>query len=162
MLEFAESEAAVVGILAHELSHIDRGHQLDGLRRQKLARETLASRRASLREFMSAGKLFTLQFMQPFHPEQETEADSDAVQWMAEAGYDPMELANFFLRMHQRKPNRNRSLPRFLQSHPYDIVRFEAVRKAMGELAVDKRASLYVGKENLKKRIPKRERRFPE
>ncbi len=100
--------------------------------------------------------------MQPFHPEQETAADSDAVRWMAEAGYDPMELAKFFLRMHQRNPNRNRSLPGFLRSHPYDINRFEAVRQATREMAVEKRASLYVGKDNLRNRITKRKRRFPE
>ena len=160
MLEFAESEAAVVGVLAHELAHIDRGHQLDGLRRQKLAQSTFSPGTTSPRAFVSAGKLFVSQFMQPFHPEQETEADADAVRWMLQEGYDPMEMAGLFLRMHQRAPERNRR-PKFLQTHPVHQDRFLAVRESVRDAGKSK-VGLYVGRENLEKRIPKHRQQFPE
>ena len=38
LVEFAQSEAALVGVLAHELSHIDHGHQLRQARAMKLAK----------------------------------------------------------------------------------------------------------------------------
>ncbi len=162
MLEFSESEAAVVGVLGHELSHIDRGHLLNGLRRQKLAQQTFSSGRVSPREFMSTAKLWTAQFTQPFHPEQETEADEDAIRWMVAAGYDPLEMAKFFQRMHDRDPRQGRFLPRFLQTHPFPLERFNAVNHLADALTAKTGGNLYVGRENLKRRLPKNKQRFPE
>ena len=44
MLEFAQNEAALVGVIGHELSHIDHGHQLADLWWIKLAQQTYSSR----------------------------------------------------------------------------------------------------------------------
>ena len=42
LLDQADSEAALVGIVGHELSHLDRGHLLLPLRRIKLAQQTFS------------------------------------------------------------------------------------------------------------------------
>jgi predicted Zn-dependent protease len=161
LIEFAESEAALVGIVAHELSHIDRGHQLDSLRRTKLAQHTLLTGDVTPQQFLTAGRLFVSQFMRPFRPEQETEADSDAARWTFNAGYDPMEMATMFQRLHQRDQNRRQPLLDFLRSHPYHIDRFHAVKKLSGEMQADRPAhDLYVGNRNLRIRMPRSKQRF--
>ena len=42
LIDFAQSEAALIGVLAHELSHIDRGHLLRTARGVKLAQDASA------------------------------------------------------------------------------------------------------------------------
>lgn len=160
MLEFAQNEATVVGILAHELSHIDRGHQLDALRRQKLAQSALSSQQFDMRKFMSTGKLFISQFTRPFRPEQESQADSDAARWTYQAGYDPMQLARFFLRMNAENPQTATGLPGFLRSHPFNTDRFQAIEAQTERMLGKDPVELYVGVENWKRRIPKSKRVF--
>ena len=44
MLECAQNEAALVGVLGHELSHVDHGHQLRYLKSMKLSQSTFGTR----------------------------------------------------------------------------------------------------------------------
>lgn len=57
LLASAESEAALVSIVGHELSHLDRGHQLRRARSVKLAEQTFAGKRGGFNPdtFLSAG-----------------------------------------------------------------------------------------------------------
>ncbi len=163
LLDYAPSEAAIVGVLGHELSHIDRGHLLDGVRRMKLARNTFSSGKLSPQEFMTAGKIMISQFARPFRPEQETEADLDAARWVLQSGYDPMEMAKLFLQWHARDGGGQLPLPSFFRTHPYHRDRYEAVRELSVQLndAKPERA-LYVGKQNLLDRVPRSKKRYPE
>ena len=164
MLDFAESEAALVGVLAHELSHIDRGHQLDRYRRTTVAQQGFTSGRFSLTEMFSRGRVMMTLFTRPFRPEQESEADADATRWTLEAGYDPLEFARLFDRWAMRDGNRPAAAMSFLQSHPPHRERLAAVSRLAADEArrrgVDL-GDLYVGRENLTQRIPRHQRRFP-
>ena len=163
MIEFAKSEAALVGVLAHELSHIDRGHQLDKLRRFKLAQDTFTSSNRSFAEWMTSGTAFVKMFAKPFQPSQEAEADLDAANWMFQAGYDPGEMAELFHRLHQRDPEQVVPLPGFLRSHPYHAERYEVVKQfAIRMQAAGNGDKLYVGRKNLRLRIPRSAKRFAE
>jgi predicted Zn-dependent protease len=160
-IEFAESEAALVGILAHELSHIDRQHQLRGPRSQKLAEETFASRQAGLAELMARGQLLAKELSRPFRPEQEVEADQDAVHWTFEAGYDPMEMARLFRQLDKRDGGNRLPMPGFLRSHPYPAERFADAKELCERLRAERpKQSLYVGRANIRKLVSRRERRF--
>jgi predicted Zn-dependent protease len=161
LLEFAESEAAVAGVLAHELSHIDRGHQLELLRRLKLAQQTITSGNFQPDAWFQTGKLLASQFARPFRPEQETEADADAVNWLVASRYDPTELARLFQQMQGRDQPPN-SLPSFLRTHPSPADREGAVRRQMLQLIGGNPDPLYRGRENLRRRVPRHQRRFAE
>jgi predicted Zn-dependent protease len=163
LLDFAESEAAIVGVLAHELSHIDRGHQLELPRRLRLAEQTFTATPAQAEDWLETGKLFASYFARPFRPEQEIEADADAVKWMVESGYDAWELAHLFAKWQQRDGAKAAMRPTFLRTHPLHVERRDAVRREMEQAVGNRRAmSLYRGRENLKRRITRREREFRE
>ena len=97
MLEFAQWEAALVGVFVHELSDINRGHQLEPLRSFLAAQNSWKS--GSLDDLMAGGRFMMNAFARPFRPEQETQADRDAVRWMMKLGYHPDALADLFERL---------------------------------------------------------------
>jgi predicted Zn-dependent protease len=161
LLDFAQSEAALIGVLAHELSHIDRGHQLRMVRSTKLAQGMRTSRNS--RTNTVNGMLLAKQFARPFRPEDEADADLDAAQWIFEIGYDPMEMAGLFRRLAQRDPTESIPMFGFLRTHPYHAERYEAVKQLATQLrAANPDTELYVGGENLRKRIPRRIEQFPD
>jgi predicted Zn-dependent protease len=163
MLETAPSEAAVVGILGHELSHLDRGHLLADLRRVRLAEETFSGGPdpQSPGEFFDAGTLLARLWTRPFRPEHEAEADRDGARWAYQAGYDPRELAALFLRARDRSKGPRLAMPWFLQSHPPLEERHQAVMAEYRQLQQQNpNAAPYVGEENLRTRTARSRREF--
>ncbi len=164
MLELAETEAALAGVLAHELSHIDRGHQLDRYRRLAVAQEGFQRAQFSLAEMFSRGRLLINTYARPFRPEQESEADADAARWTLRSGYSPLEFARLFDRFANRPGGRNVRVADFWRSHPPHHQRFAAVADVAVTEAGQRGivlAELCVGRENLQQRIPRHEKVFP-
>ena len=160
LLESAGSEAALVGIVGHELAHLDRGHVLDRARRMKLAQQTFSGqiRGMSLGEFFSLGTTSLKMWTRPFQPEDELEADRDGARFAYRAGYDPREMARLLLEIRQRQGGQPVPLPSFLESHPAPGDRHKAVMEVYEELhRKDPKQGLYVGKENLRQRVARKE-----
>ncbi|MHB8863814.1 MAG: M48 family metallopeptidase [Pirellulaceae bacterium] len=165
MLECAQNEAALVGVLGHELSHVDHGHQLRYLKSMKLSQRTFASGGApgNFPSMMNNVMLLTKSFARPFRPEEEAEADQDGATWAYRAGYDPREFAKLFLRFPQQEGDRNEKIPSFFRSHPFHRERYEAVLRRYHELMEDEpRADLYIGTQNLTERVPRSKQEFDE
>jgi len=165
MLNAAQSEAAIVAVLGHELSHIDRGHQLRHLKSMKLAQQTFAGRNGAVNfEQMMGNTMFIAQsFARPFRPEHESEADSDGVAWAYRKGYDPIEFAKLFLRWGRRDDGRSQNLPAFFRTHPYHRDRYDAVVAQLKELKrTDPRDDLYIGQKNLIELVPRSKRKYDE
>lgn len=156
MLELAGNEAALVGVLGHELSHLDREHQLYDAKRMKLAQKTFnGAGTASPDQFLRNGMMLLRSFSRPFRPEDESDADADGVQWAYKAGYDPREMARLFLRMSERNRFAD-TAPAFLRTHPYSVDRYQAALDLYEQLqAGDPREDLYIGVKNLAERVPK-------
>jgi predicted Zn-dependent protease len=151
LIDSAGSEGALVGVLAHELSHLDRGHQLLPLKQSKTMAQGF-----DWRQLQSMAAI-----MKPFHPELEQEADNDAFRWMVAAGYDPRELAHLLESWDQQQNSQAPwidVIPGFVKSHP------DAGRRAKSLIekysALPNQADLYIGHENLKRRIPRDKQRF--
>ena len=135
LLDDAQSEAALIGVLGHELSHIDHGHQLQLLRRMKVAEQTFAGGGSfDPRRFLQNGTLLLRAFSRPFRPEDEVQADRDAAVWAFRLGYDPREFAELFRRWVERRPPGDELLPAFLRSHPAPSDRQRAVLQVLEEL----------------------------
>lgn len=163
LLETAQSEAALIAVVGHELSHLDRGHQLQRLRRMKLAQRTFSGKAggATPEEFFRAGTAVVQIWTRPFRPEAEAEADRDGATWAYRAGYDPRELAALLLRMRRRDAAAGAPMPWFLKSHPDPLSRHREVTAVYERLQQENpRESLYVGRENLRRRIPRSKREF--
>lgn len=169
LMEFAGSEAALVGVVGHELSHLDRGHQLHDLRRFEAAKQRFAKADAGHPAALLAdGMHFARGFARPFRPEEESEADRDAVAWMLGAGYDPKSLAELFRRWERRERQRGEEPPAvldFLRSHPPHAARHADVLAEAARLTappLPDPGPFYVGVRNLRERVTRDERRFPE
>jgi len=157
MIDFAGSEAALVGVVGHELSHLDHGHQLRDLRRWKFAQQTFSvGQDFSPEQFLKSGTLLMKSFMRPFRPEDESEADRDGATWAYNAGYDPRAIADLFSRMAERARAGDAFAPAFLRTHPYSDDRRRDVLKRHAELvAAEPRGDLFIGVENLRTRTPR-------
>lgn len=165
ILQFAENEAALIGIVGHELSHLDHGHQLLDVKRMKLA-EQMAQKGGqsfSPEQFLNNGTTLMRLWSRPFRPEDESQADRDGVTWAYQAGYDPSEMARLFLRLNERHPDGRGFVPAFFRTHPFNRDRHEAAMARFDELQKDEpREDLYIGTENLRRRIPRAKQAFAE
>lgn len=158
LLEYAESEAALIGIVGHELSHLDRKHQLKPLQQQKLAQQKMQQMgnqgMFDPQDFFNFGKQAFGSF-HPFHPDEEAEADLDAVRWMYQLGYQPAELGRLFRRLSTGNRPGADFIPSFLRTHPTFPERSEKVAQETNRLQqANPRADLVIGREELIKRTP--------
>jgi predicted Zn-dependent protease len=165
LLDSAGSEAALVGILGHELAHLDRGHVLQRAKRMKLAQQTFSGgmRGMTMADFFNATATSLRMWTRPFQPEDEAEADSDGARMAYRAGYDPREMARLFLELKDQQGAQPSPVPTFLQSHPAPADRHKAIMDLYEELqSKEPKPGLYIGAENLKRRTPRSVRAFRE
>lgn len=135
LIEFCENEAALLGVVGHELSHLDRGHQLLPLRRSKLAEKTFSGQGGfDPRKMMQNFSVLSETWMRPFRPEDETVADEDGATWVYQTGYDPRELAKLFLRIKETRKRGDSEVPAFLRTHPFDEDRYRSIVNRYEEL----------------------------
>lgn len=154
LVDTAESEAALIGVVAHELSHLDHGHQLLELKQAKLFNQT-TDLNQQINRFISSARWF--------HPEFETQADEDAVRWMLALSYDPRELAHLLDRWDQRQNQKLPwldAIPSLIRSHPDAGRRSQQILTLMEKVPAAK--LLYVGRKNLQQRVARVQRRYPE
>jgi predicted Zn-dependent protease len=165
LLSFAESEAALVGIVGHELSHLDRGHLLLPLKRARVVERSIDQGAAGFdpQKFFTQGTTMMRLMSRPFRPEDEAEADRDGAAWAYRAGYDLREMAALFSRLHARDNNPKVPFASFFRTHPYSDDRSAAILAQYDDMQkADPRDGLYRGKKNLAQRIPKSQQEFPE
>lgn len=163
LLERAGSEAALIGVVGHELSHLDREHLLKRTRQLKLAEQRLSTqgKQFSFEKMVTAGTTFTRLWTRPFRPEDEAQADEDGATWAYQLGYDPRAMAELYSRLHQRRPLAKDFLPSFLQTHPAFDTRAQTLQDLYTKLQQEQpQERLYLGTENLRRRIPRSAQRL--
>lgn len=157
LLKFVANEAALVGILGHELSHLDRQHQLEQFKNSLMAQQKLNGGVNNHMHFAGFSQLMMKSFMTPYALDREKEADLDGCKWAFQAGYDPHELAEVFRRLSVRDQDRQIPMPSLFRSHPYHIDRFLTISDESKKLIqTDPAKHLIKGRENLLKRRPHR------
>jgi predicted Zn-dependent protease len=141
LVENVRSEAELAGVLAHEIAHVALRHGTEqaskayaaqaglGLLGRLLGRE--GERDRQIVETVGGLGLSTV-FLK-FGRDAENEADRVGVRMMADAGYDPVELARFFELLQSQQRRDPGAVERFLSSHPSPGDRVERVRAAAGE-----------------------------
>jgi predicted Zn-dependent protease len=129
LLELAESEDEVAGVLGHEIAHVIRRH---AAARQEVARTAvnpmmlpgivlgtvLGSRvgEATTEPF----RAFSAPYVAAYSRDQERDADRHGLKLAAAAGYDPHGLGRFLKRLYRFERERfgHSRLPSFMDSHP--------------------------------------------
>ncbi|HEV2911856.1 MAG TPA: M48 family metallopeptidase [Pyrinomonadaceae bacterium] len=143
-LAAAKNEGELAGVIAHEISHVALRHGTNQASKAYVAQRgidilrTIAGGSRNAEEVITAigGTGANMVFLK-FGRTAETQADLEGVHIMAEAGYDPHDMANFFKTLQQRSGQR---VPEFLSDHPDPGNRIATISKEMESLRINQNA----------------------
>jgi Zn-dependent protease with chaperone function len=142
LIETAENEGQLAGVIAHEISHVALRHgTAQAAKAQKYQVGSVAAQILGAVIGGGAGQVvggvgqlgIGAAFLR-FSRDYERQADTLGAQIMARAGYDPRELANMFRILEQQG---GRGGPEWMSSHPNPGNRFEAINREAAALRVD-------------------------
>lgn len=135
----AENEAQLAGVIAHEMSHIVLRHPTNQASKRNLVAlpALLAGALAGhslLGQLAQIGVAFTANSaLLKFSRTDEAEADYNGVLILADAGYNPREMARFF-EILESKTGRGDGLSEFLSDHPNPGNRVAAIDDEIRDL----------------------------
>lgn len=138
MIEAARSEGEMAGVMAHEISHVALRHgTAQATKGQKYSiLGGIAGIAGTILGGPGIGQLAQAPFavyLLKFSREYETEADVLGAQIMAQAGYDPRDLANMFRTIEQQGGGRGG----FLSAHPSASDRYARINREAQYLRVN-------------------------
>jgi beta-barrel assembly-enhancing protease len=132
----AHDEGELAGVMAHEISHIALRHPTNQVSKAYIAQKGLhmIGRGGEVGQILEqlGGAGANLLFLK-FGRTAESQADLEGVRIMAEAGYDPRDMANFFKTIEAEGGER---VPQFLSDHPDPGNRVEAINNELSSLHV--------------------------
>ncbi|HYJ92245.1 MAG TPA: M48 family metalloprotease, partial [Pyrinomonadaceae bacterium] len=140
MIQAARNEGEMAGVMAHEISHValrhataqatkqgSAGHQL-GMLGMILGGAVLGGQAGA-----ELGAVGAQAWMTKYSREYESQADMLGAEIMANAGYDPHDLANVFRTIEQQGGSRG---PQWLSDHPNPGNRYDAINREAEYLKV--------------------------
>ena len=141
LIEAARNEGEMAGVIAHEISHVALRHgTAQAAKAQKY--QTGAAVVGILGAILGGvgnvagqvGQMGIGAYFLKFSREYEKQADLLGAQIMANAGYDPHDLANMFRTLEQKQGGGG---PQWMSSHPNPGNRFEYINREADLLRVD-------------------------
>lgn len=121
ILSHMNSEAAMVGILGHEIGHITARHSVQQISRAQLAGIGMGVGMIFVPEVRPYGDLIQtglgVLFMK-FSRDDERESDTLGVRYSLTAGYDAVEMASFFDVLQRLGEKSGQSIPSWMSTHP--------------------------------------------
>ncbi|HEY1341874.1 MAG TPA: M48 family metallopeptidase [Bryobacteraceae bacterium] len=136
LIQSLDNEAQLAGAMAHEMSHVILRHGTHEASKANMLEIplALASMVIGNRSFLGQVAKYGLNlgansFILKFSRDAESEADAMGAHLMAEAGYDPIELARFFRKLQEAGGQGNTRLAQFLSDHPNPGNRVRAIEE---------------------------------
>jgi Zn-dependent protease with chaperone function len=143
MIEAAKNEGEMAGVMAHEISHVALRHATAQATKQSSFKNQLGVIGLVLGGAVLGGQtgaqlgmLGAQAWLTKYSREYETQADILGSQIMADAGYDPRDLANMF-RTIQAESSGGRA-PEWLSSHPDPGNRYSNINREASMLNVSR------------------------
>jgi beta-barrel assembly-enhancing protease len=142
LFEAARSEAELAGVLAHEMSHVALRHGTHQASKAYLSQAglgilggLLGKNGGNTSKIMNAvgGLGLNVAFLK-FGRDDEYQADQLGAEIMAEAGYNPVAMANFFELLRSEQGRDPGKLEQFLSDHPPAADREARIRDQAGSL----------------------------
>lgn len=120
VIQIAEDEGELLGILAHEIGHIVARHGAKQIVKQQWVSITITSAMAAYPNYYAylAANLFGELGFLKMSRDDEREADRIGFQLMIDAGYDPRYMISMFERLKERYKDDPGSLEKLFQTHP--------------------------------------------
>jgi hypothetical protein len=146
MIESANTEGEVAGVMAHEMSHValrhgtaqassGQGAQIGGILGQ-IAGAIIGGTAGSI--ISTGSQVAAGAYITKYSRSYESQADILGAQMLARAGYDPREMANMFKTLEAEGGSRG---PEWLSSHPNPGNRYNAILKEAASLQVQGNAN---------------------
>jgi len=134
MIEAAKTEGEMAGVMAHEISHVALRHGTAQATQQSNPINQVLGIGAILGGAILGGQtgaaigqqIYAGLLVYPYSREYETQSDILGAQILANAGYDPMDLANMFKTIEKESGGGG---PEFLSSHPSPQNRYENINR---------------------------------
>lgn len=143
MLPLANNDAMVAAVMGHETGHVTARHAAERVSQTLAAQGALLAaqlyfsgemdRNTQRLIFAALGAGVTYGVLMPFSRQHEYEADQLGLRYMAEAGYDPREKADFWRSMMQASAARSRPYE-FLSTHPADDKRLAEIEAQLPQV----------------------------
>ncbi|HWR17471.1 MAG TPA: M48 family metallopeptidase [Terriglobales bacterium] len=138
-IQAADNEAQLAGVIAHEMSHVYYRHSTNQASKQMMAQVPLAilggmlgngvmGQVARLGLSFGVGSVFL-----KYSRSAESQADAVGARILYNAGYNPVEMANFFRKLEQESGGGGAAGPQFLSDHPNPGNRVTAVSKEVSQ-----------------------------
>ena len=141
MIEAARNEGEMAGVMAHELTHVALRHGTAQATKMSNPLNQILGIGAVLGGAVlggqggaQLGQIFAQGYFTRFSREYETQADTLGAQIMANAGYDPRDLANMFKTIEAQSGGGGS--PEFLSSHPSPANRYANIEREAAMLRV--------------------------
>jgi predicted Zn-dependent protease len=145
LLALAGNEAELASVLAHEIGHITARHAAQ--RHQRAQQKPAAASTTGVGELAPGQD--PAAYVQGYSREQEMEADTLGIRYLARAGYDPAAMSTFLARLDAQArleaalmglPSDQADQMSFTATHPRTIDRVQAAQLRAGELGATPRA----------------------
>jgi beta-barrel assembly-enhancing protease len=141
----AKNEGELAGVMAHEITHVALRHGTNQASKAYIAQKGLGAiseifggRDSDLGQVVgSIGGLGANMLFLRYGRAAESQADLEGARIMADAGYDPRDMANFFKTLEQQGKQR---VPEFLSDHPDPGNRIAAINAELPALNVSRTA----------------------
>jgi beta-barrel assembly-enhancing protease len=143
MIEAANNEGEMAGVMAHEIAHVALRHSTAQATQQSNPLNQILGIGAILGGAILGGQtgaaigqtIYSGLFVNPYSREYETQSDILGAQIMANAGYDPRDLANMFRTIERESGG---SGPEWLSTHPSPANRYENINREASQLNVSR------------------------
>lgn len=139
VIEACDNEAQLAGVMAHEMSHINLRHATNQASKANLLEipamlaGAVVGNRGLLGQLFQAGiGLGANSVLLKFSRSAEAQADYNGAEMMADAGYNPMEMANFFEKLEAQGGSSR--VAQFLSDHPNPGNRVTAVQDEVRQM----------------------------
>ncbi len=141
MIEAAKNEGEMAGVMAHEISHVALRHATAQQTKINSPLNQILGIGAVLggavlggQTGAQVGQMIVAGSFLRYSREYESQADQLGAQIMADAGYDPHDLANMFRTIEQKSGGNGG--PEWLSSHPNPGNRYEAINREAERLKI--------------------------
>ena len=147
LIDAAQTEAQLAGVLAHEVAHVANRHAAEQITKGTFANvglgllgSLLGDGRGAHIAQLGAGFAANATMMK-FNRDHEREADLKALRYMKSAGYDPRGMVEFLQVLRNRQRRDPGSVQTFFSSHPAPAERIRRLQQEANRLAGGRRDS---------------------
>lgn len=147
LIDAAQTEAQLAGVLAHEVAHVANRHAAEQITKGTFANvglgllgSLLGDGRGAHIAQLGAGFAANATMMK-FSRDHEREADLKALRYMKSAGYDPRGMVEFLQVLRNRQRRDPGSVQTFFSSHPAPAERIRRLQQEANRLAGGRRDS---------------------